>query len=113
MEVDLLELCPDVVFDVLVSDLALQHESTGEKSQHLIVIAAYTAYLDLFLWQLECSLTFVCPFLEPKESEMLTTHHESLSPVTQTVPSLLYPLYDYTLIIDYQRGAISQHYNVR
>lgn len=112
MKVDLFELCPYVVFNVLISNLALHHESTGEKSQHLIIVTTYTTHLDLFLWELECPLTFICPFLEPEKSKMLTTHHESLSPITQTVPCLLYPLYDHTLIVDYQCGAISQHCNM-
>jgi hypothetical protein len=59
VEVDLLQLRPNIVFQVLVSDLSLEHEPTGEKSERFIVVAADAAHFDLLLRQLESALSSV------------------------------------------------------
>jgi len=104
VEVDLLQLRPNIVFQVLVSDLSLEHEPTGEKSERFIVVAADAAHFDLLLRQFESALSSVTALLKSEKSEMLAADHEPFGPVAQTYSCLFDFLSNNSLVVDDESG---------
>lgn len=112
VEVNLLQLRPNIIFQVLVPDFSLEHEPTGEKGEHFVIVAAYAAHLDLLLRQVESALSSVTTLLKSEKSEMLAADHEPFGPVAQTYACLFDFLHNSSLVVDNESGRIGENCDV-
>lgn len=112
VEVNLLQLRPNIIFQVLVPDFSLEHEPTGEKGEHFVIVAAYAAHLDLLLRQVESALSSVTTLLKSEKSEMLAADHEPFGPVAQTYACLFDFLHNSSLVVDNEGGRIGENCDV-
>lgn len=112
MEAYLLKMSTDRVLGALEPHLALDHHSTRQQSQDLIVIRTDAPDLYFLLRQLEGPLGFIAALLKPEKPDILTANQEPLRPVTDRPSSLLNPLDNAALVVDDEGCLVGENCDV-